>query len=342
MKIQRVAVIGAGMAGAACARQLADAGLDVTVFDKSRGLGGRMATRRAVLPRDASADQTLTFDHGAPWWVSSTRDFAEFLKTAEAQGAVLQWTPRMKGQSAHERAPSESQSWVAQPDMPGLVRWMLQGIAVHTGCTIGGLHRQESGWELTGDGMPAASGFDAVAVAIPPAQAAALWAPHTADWTARAQAQHMSPCWTLMGVTDDPFKNPAAGATWDVLTPASGPLSLVVRQDGKPGRPAHAGQAHWVAHATVDWTEQHLESAPDGALVALKAALESALGGALTWRHAVVHRWRYAQWSGAAPQSMPCWWDGSAGLGACGDYLGGGGVEGAWLSGGNLARAILG
>ena len=43
----RVAVIGAGMAGATCARLLADAGLDVTLFDKSRGVGGRMSTRRA-------------------------------------------------------------------------------------------------------------------------------------------------------------------------------------------------------------------------------------------------------------------------------------------------------
>ena len=42
-----VGVIGAGMAGLACARELAAKGFEVTVFDKGRGLGGRTATRRA-------------------------------------------------------------------------------------------------------------------------------------------------------------------------------------------------------------------------------------------------------------------------------------------------------
>ena len=44
---RRVGIVGAGVAGAACARALADAGCAVQVFDKSRGVGGRMATRRA-------------------------------------------------------------------------------------------------------------------------------------------------------------------------------------------------------------------------------------------------------------------------------------------------------
>ena len=53
-----VAVIGAGMAGLAAARTLAAAGHAVQVFDKGRGIGGRLSTRRT----DYGA-----FDHGAQY-----------------------------------------------------------------------------------------------------------------------------------------------------------------------------------------------------------------------------------------------------------------------------------
>ena len=39
-------VIGAGLAGLTCARQLQQQGYKVIILDKSRGVGGRIATRR--------------------------------------------------------------------------------------------------------------------------------------------------------------------------------------------------------------------------------------------------------------------------------------------------------
>jgi len=56
---QHIAVVGAGMAGITCARTLQQAGHQVTVFEKSRGLGGRMATRDSAFG---------SFDHGAQYF----------------------------------------------------------------------------------------------------------------------------------------------------------------------------------------------------------------------------------------------------------------------------------
>ena len=57
LETERIAVIGSGIAGLACARRLSDAGYAPILFDKGRGIGGRLATRRTPDGRQ--------FDHGA-------------------------------------------------------------------------------------------------------------------------------------------------------------------------------------------------------------------------------------------------------------------------------------
>jgi predicted NAD/FAD-dependent oxidoreductase len=345
---RRVGIVGAGVAGAACARTLAEAGCAVQVFDKSRGVGGRMATRRASWMPEAGAAQAALFDHGVPWWTAQSPEFAAFLAQAEAAGRVQRWAPRLSG-AAGAPVPA-GQGWLGLPDMPALCRWMLRDIPLRAECQVSSLVAAEGRWSVLRGGEPVAQDLDAVVVAIPPAQAAVLWAPHRPQWAARALAHPMSPCWTLMALTDEPPGDPARAEGWDELLPPSPPLARVIRQDAKPGRLRTPGLAQWVAHADPGWSQQHLESDAQDVQAQLARALEQALGTALKWRYAVVHRWRYAQVveqqagqdPGPVGADARCEWDGQAGLGACGDHLGGGGIEAAWLSGRELAHRMLG
>ena len=74
----------------------------------------------------------------------------------------------------------------------------------------------------------------------------------------------------------------------------------------------------------------------------MQAALADYLGRPIDWHHCAVHRWRYA-----LPQAQKFataesfWWDASQGVGVCGDFLGGSGAEGAWLSAQWLSAAML-
>ena len=77
-----IVIIGAGMAGLACARRLADAGLAPVVLDKGRGIGGRVATRRAG---------SLQFDHGAQYMNAHGSDFAAVLRNLGETGALAGW-----------------------------------------------------------------------------------------------------------------------------------------------------------------------------------------------------------------------------------------------------------
>lgn len=77
-------------------------------------------------------------------------------------------------------------------------------------------------------------------------------------------------------------------------------------------------------------------------MLQLQAALADWLGCPTHWHHCVVHRWRYALPQAARPVAAELsWWDAGQGLGVCGDFLGGTGVEGAWLSARSLATALL-
>ena len=351
---RRVGIVGAGVAGAACARALADAGCAVQVFDKSRGVGGRMATRRASWVPAAGAAQLVFFDHGVPWWTAQSPEFAGFMAEAQAAGRVQRWEPRLAGVAG---APVQRlQGWVGLPDMPELCRFLLREIPVHTECQVSALAPAEGRWSVLSGGEPVAQDLDAVVVALPAVQAAVLWEPHRPQWAGRALAHPMSPCWTLMALTDALPGDAGRAQGWDELVPPSPPLARVIRQDVKPGRLRTPGLAQWVAHADPGWSRQHLESDAQDVQAQLGRALEQALGTPLKWRYAVVHRWRYAkvverqggQDAGWAAAEARCEWDGQAGLGACGDYLGdvadqgGGGVEAAWLSGCALARRVLG
>lgn len=329
----QVAIVGAGLAGAACAAGLRRHGWQVTVFDKSRGVGGRMATRRAEVDGHA-----LTFDHGAPCVAPRDPRFRALWAQAVADGDAARWRPRV---FADLPGLVDGALFVAQPGMPALARRLLDGATLALGRTVTALQADDSGWWVQAEGAPAVGPFDQVVLAMPPRQAAALLAEARPDWSAALEAQRMTPCWTLMAATDE------VDWPWDVAEPARGPLAWVMRNDRRPGRGAPDGWATWVAHATPSWSLAHLEEDPADVAAVLRDALRALLpparpgAPALRWHHVAAHRWRYAlPAAGAAADGAPCWWDAGLALGVCGDALGGGGAEGAWRSGDALAERV--
>ena len=83
------AVIGAGIAGLSCARALAASGVHVTVFDKSRGSGGRMSTRRG---------EGWACDHGAQYFTARDPLFQAELARWQAAGVAARcWIRGLEG-----------------------------------------------------------------------------------------------------------------------------------------------------------------------------------------------------------------------------------------------------
>ncbi|MBB3193157.1 NAD(P)/FAD-dependent oxidoreductase [Roseateles terrae] len=348
-KTASIAVVGAGLAGSACARALRQAGHRVQVFDKARGPGGRLATRRFEWLREDGAPGRARLDHGALGFTAGSEAFQDFLREMQGLGVVTPWVPDL----APDSLPLEREGplLVATPDMPALCRQLLAGMGTQWSAQVDRLTRDETGWQLHVGDQAVAETFDVVVLAIPPAQAAVLLNGLRDDWARYASLVPMQPCWTLMGVAAVEAQDAARESQWSLARPETGPLAWVMRNDRRPGRSADAGQAQWVVHARAGWSRLNLEQDADWVKHQLSTALEVVLGHRVRWLHSVVHRWRYAlppmSRTPAHPQppAPHHWWDERMGLGVCGDLFTGhgmDGVEGAYLSALALVDAMRG
>lgn len=317
-----VAIVGAGLAGIVCARRLVESGRSVVLFDKGRKAGGRMSTRRAEPTR---------FDHGAPLFTAEAPGFqAEVQAWAEA-GFVARWEGRFSkiGPDA-TRTPWLPSAWVGAPSMSSVPAALVQELDVQIKVRVGRIERAVDGWALHDEHGAALGTFGTVIVNVPSGQAAPLLEP-VPSLHAAAAAVEMEPCWAVMIVPEQPWDPGFDAAQFE-----GGPLSSAFSQASKPGRDETPG---WVLHAGGEWTQAQWESSPESVVETLVGALGVAAGvsvGAL--KHSKAHRWRYAQVSAALPEG--CLWDAEARAGACGDWCGGPGLEGAWTSGHALADRI--
>jgi predicted NAD/FAD-dependent oxidoreductase len=336
-RVPRVAVIGAGIAGAACACALSGIGFEVTVFDKSRGVAGRMATRRISWIDAEGAAHDDAFDHGCGQFRVTRPRFRVVVERAVKLGFAAHWS-----QHVHARGPAARlrQVVVPTPNMPALCQHLLGDATLRLGHLVSGLQRVAEGWLLRVSHDRAkeswAGPFDQVVVAIPPAQAAPLLKPHRPDWANALAAVRATPCWTLMAVTND------VDWPWDAALVERGPLARIARNDRKPGRQSAGGRVPWVAQATPAWSTAHLDDEPSEVIDLLRSALAKQLSstGSLTWHHCSVHRWLYARNGPIASDGGDCFWDQPLGLGVCNDAFGDGNVEAGWHSGDELADAI--
>lgn len=325
----RVAVVGAGISGLTCAGSLVDQDLDVTVFDKGRRPGGRTSTRRAVI--DGTEHR---FDHGAQYFTVRSSELAERVEDWERLGVVSRWHGRIVALDRDGRVePSESRArFVGTPSMSSLGEHLAEGLDVRCGVRVASIRPEGRNLVLADEEDGSLGAFDVVVCTAPPAQTAALLHEVAPAIATRASAVEMAPCWAVMAKFD-----PALDVDLDGAFVNHGPLSWVARTSSKPGRIAAADC--WVLHAGPAWSEAHLEDDPEVvADTLLTAWFEALKSSPITTRWRLAHRWRYALARTALTDG--CLWDASLRIGACGDWVHGNRVEGAWLSGRDLAARI--
>lgn len=305
----KVAIVGAGIAGLACAARLSEGGIAPVLFDKGKRPGGRLST----LQIDAGA-----WDFGAQYLEAGEGPFAAQVRRWTRAGVLAEWPAGPPG------------ALVGVPAMASLAEAASAGHEVRFGAHVQRIDHRGGCWSLAGGGLTEGP-FEAVILALPAEQAAPLLALHDLHLAREAAASRSQPCWSLMLA----FAAPLAGVP-DLLRGA-GPIAWAARNSSKPGRP---GGECWVIQADAAWSKRHLEWDPAAAAGALLSAFAAAAGiGQLPQpTFAKAHRWRFAL--APANHAAPLW-NPQLRLGACGDWCGGQHISGAWQSGTDLAEQVL-
>jgi len=320
-------VVGAGISGLLAAGELQGEGWDVTVLEKDRRVGGRMATRRV-----GEGD----FDHGAQFFTVRGERFADVVDNWLSAGVAAEWT---RGFADAEGQPNEDgyPRYRGTEGMSSIPRYVSRGLDVRTGEMVVTVYSGDAGWEVVCEsGLRVAGNALVLAVPVPQALDLTSSGHYALPDEARRQLEAVSydPCLALMVLLDGPSGVPEPGG----MQIKDEPLDWICDNQHKgiskvPGLMVHAGP---------EWSRSHFEDDEAEITRHLISLAGERLGSDLT--PSVVKtslaRWRYSWVTNSHPE--PC-------LAAsedppllfCGDAFGQPKVEGAALSGLAAADRLL-
>ena len=320
-----IAIIGTGTAGPSPARAFRDPGHVVLLFDKSRGSGGRMSSKRS----DAGA-----LDMGAQYFTARDRRFVNEVQRWQSNGWAEQWKPQLYNFKSGELTPSPDEQirWVGTPRMSAITRALLDDLPVQFGCRITEVFQGKRHWNLLDADGGNHGPFSHVIIATPAPQATALLAAAPKLASAAAGVK-MDPTWAIALAFDKPLETPMEGCFVQ-----DSALDWLARNRSKPGRDTVLDT--WVLHATSAWSKEHLDLPKEAVIEHLHGAFAELLHSAMPApSFSLAHRWLYARPSSAHEFGVLA--DADLGLYVCGDWCLSGRVEGAWLSGQEAARRLI-
>jgi predicted NAD/FAD-dependent oxidoreductase len=330
----RIAIIGAGIAGLTLARELSQRQFRVTVFEKARGVGGRMSTRYA---------DPWFFDHGAMFFTARSEAFQQFLAPFQQQGKVQEWVGTVltleAGKESFKR-PWFEPHFVATPGMNGLCKALAESLTENAeilcGVEVAPLSaRTEAGWQLADSNGNPLGEFDLVISTAPAAQVQRLFPQDFCGQESLTKVK-MTGCYTLMIGLENSAILPWPTGTIAAKINAS-PLEWIILNHSKPERAKE--RTTLVVHSTNEWAEAHIDEDIPAMQALLLEELARVTGMELPHpAYLTTHRWRYA--NVAEPAGETFLYDAALQLAACGDWCLGGRVEAAWQSAQALAQCL--
>jgi renalase len=311
MTEERIAIIGAGLAGIAAAQTLRAEGCHTVVFEKSRSHGGRCATRNW---------EGDLVDHGAQYFTVGSSEFARAIR-ASAQSEVHPIESPLLNQNG--RPFPEKKRYYHREGNNRLARALAAGLDIRFETPVPPPRRSPSGWEVCGEH------FDRVLTTAPLPQSATLFD------VPLDGAETYEPCLTLLARYWGEWLGLAPQRYGLAHTPG-GALLWSACENHKAGR-IQPGRTVFVLHASAAFSRQFWDADPNEWGALLRAELEP------SWRISPAHfdshfshRWRFARLT--RPPELPAFPEGVV---YAGDAASDSRVESAWLAGVTAAERLL-
>jgi renalase len=326
LKNKKIAIIGAGISGITIAKKLADYN-EVTIFDKSRGIGGRMATKRW---------QNYHFDHGAQFFTAKSKEFKALCQQAKNDGIIEEWNCNFAEITADKitrkwQFNQQKPHFVAKPQMNNLCKYLAQDLNILLKKQIQEIDFSSQKWSLKTTENEIFNNFDYLIIAIPSHQAINL-IPKNFKYFDIISNIKMSGCFTLMLGFKEKIKT-----EFEAALVKNSIISWISINSSKPQRPK---EFTLIANSSNKWADQNIEQD----LETVKKELIINLGKIIALdvekiSYQNIHRWRYAN----APliKGEKSLFDNSLKIGICGDWFISGRVENAFLSALSLYSSLL-
>lgn len=329
--IQPHIIIGAGLSGLVAASVLRRAGKDVVVLEKSRGLGGRAATRRW---------DGLPVDHGAQFFTARSGGFREQVDAWLAGNICHRWSEgfHQYRHGALQRPESGGfPRYACREGMSALGKAMARDSGTEVACQakVAAIRADGGSWIVSCEDGRSFRGCS-LTVTAPPPQGALLLAESAPAPAELLRGISMDPCIALVA------RFSRRDIVWQGIQSDDPSISWIGHDSSK--RPdLHAGETILVIHASPKFSREFYDKHEDVVLAALLARASEISGSDLrSPRATFIQRWRYAQPVAAREGDAAILFDQPAPLVLAGECFAGGKMEGAWLSGAAAGEALVG
>jgi renalase len=323
-----VAIVGAGLAGLVCAQALQQQGYKVAVVEKSRGLGGRLATRR--LPQGFA-------DHGVRY-LEAQGDFSQqLIQVLLAQNVIQPWMAEVHLWNPDGTLPDIStQRYASLNGITAAAKFLAKGLQIFRGQRVQSVAFDRT-WDLAlepvDEVIPNVSAKNLV-MAIPAPQAVMLLESLSGlsdEFLAKIRSLTFDPCLTAIATYPSSLQLP----TWKALVSTQDPaIAWVCFENSKS---ANASYPVLTVQSNATFAEQNFEAEDLQAIGHQLLAYVATLIKLPPPDLLQVHRWRYA--FARNPLSETCLSADSLPLVCAGDWCGGRSIESALRSG--LAAAAV-
>ncbi len=322
----KIAIIGAGISGLALANTIKNSA-DIELFEKSRGFGGRVATRRA---------DDFNFDHGAQFFKVKTLEFQNYIQPMVDQNIIELWKARfieiIDGKITNKRTwGNDPANYVGNPSMNSIGKYMAEGLNVQLSKKVEKLSKVDK-WILYDENNEALGEYDWVISSIPPLQAQQM-IPDLKIIFPNIKEYEMLACFSLMLGYEQPIE-----LDFDAALVKGFDISWISVNSSKPSRD---NNYTLLVHSTNKWAQENIDKDRDWVkdylcdelkkIIPIKTEKAEYIG---------LQGWRYANIM-KQKKGFEYFLNHENQIGLCGDWFIQGRIEAAYISGAHLGRELL-
>ena len=321
-----IAIIGAGLSGLTAANILKKY-CPVTLFEKSRGVGGRMSMRK---------EGPYSFDHGAQFFKAKNDRFKLFIAPMIENHVIEPWNGRFVEIQNREiittlQGSGENTNYVGVPAMNAMANYLKNDLNIKLRTKIISISKNSGKWLLKDDKGNVSGDYDWVIFAVPPKQVLDIMPSSFSSYFKIASVK-MNGCISMMLG----FKK-ALHLEFDGAFVHDEDIRWISVNSSKPKR---GNDFCMVVHSTNQWARDNMGAQPHRSINSLCYKTSHIIGYDVSnAEHKDLHLWRYANIEKQRGETSLI--DLFQKLGVCGDWLIQSQVESAFISGFDLANKIV-